>query len=209
MDLTATPFAIFGVYFSSGNIWQANVNSKFRWLYLRFWQKQGDVSGDASESFSFASFFPGLLRFATSNNAFMFRYIVAWCCPPRPFVTTATAPLSQVFRICGCYHGKQQPNRASTPAYLETPVSLADPADAERRRLEILLLSSVLRIYLLSFVDNVRFKLWTREWSSLKPLHPLKYLRVKAHTVKLTLSQKWSRQKCSDIAVVSSEQTYT
>lgn len=99
MDLTATPFAIFGVYFS--------------WLYLRFWQKQGDVSGDASESFSFASFFPGLLR---------------------PFVTTATAPLSQVFRICGCYHGKQQPNRASTPAYLETPVSLADPADAERRR---------------------------------------------------------------------------
>ncbi|GBG91272.1 hypothetical protein CBR_g52157 [Chara braunii] len=92
------PFVIFGTYTS--------------WLYLRFFQTkpEGNLKGDPSEEFSFASFFPDLLRPLVGG--------VAW-----------------VFYRLFCSRAEASPTDANTGYILGgKPLPGSDPVDASRRR---------------------------------------------------------------------------
>lgn len=43
------PFILLGIFYS--------------WLYLRFFQRKGEIVGDLNDTFAFSSFFPEILRF--------------------------------------------------------------------------------------------------------------------------------------------------
>jgi len=91
--LPSAPFIFFGTYYG--------------WLYLRFFQRHGNVVGDLNETFAFSSFFPEVLS---------------------PIVSTGADAVYRVFDMCGVFKwlgvGEIEESRAEQ----------MNSADAERRR---------------------------------------------------------------------------
>lgn len=86
----------------------------YSWIYLRFFQvRSGNSKGDFSEGFAFATFFPEMLQTPVSIVCNLIYNILRLCCP--------------CFRSS---EGQRQVHTFIDPS----AVSLADPADAERRR---------------------------------------------------------------------------
>jgi len=86
------------------------------WTYLRFFQKKGNATGDMSDSFSFASFFPDIMQ---------------------PSVTIISNIIYKVFLLCRCCTTSSSTQVPSTPS--ESVLPTHEPtADSERRRLRAL-----------------------------------------------------------------------
>eukprot|EP01097_Dermamoeba_algensis_P002999 TRINITY_DN2206_c0_g1_i1.p2 TRINITY_DN2206_c0_g1~~TRINITY_DN2206_c0_g1_i1.p2 ORF type:complete len:143 (-),score=31.49 TRINITY_DN2206_c0_g1_i1:153-581(-) len=84
------------------------------WTYLRFFQVSGDIKGDHSDSFSFASFFPELLR---------------------PFVSLVSGVIYIIVSNIGIIPKTNRKDQHHTRPFVDPNVSsLSDPVDAERRR---------------------------------------------------------------------------
>eukprot|EP01102_Stenamoeba_stenopodia_P014466 TRINITY_DN4808_c0_g1_i2.p1 TRINITY_DN4808_c0_g1~~TRINITY_DN4808_c0_g1_i2.p1 ORF type:complete len:174 (+),score=30.07 TRINITY_DN4808_c0_g1_i2:567-1088(+) len=85
----------------------------YSWVYLRFFQVRGSTKGDVSEGFAFATFFPEILQTPVSIVSNLIFNILRLCCP--------------------CFRSSESQRQVHT--FIDpSAASLADPADAERRR---------------------------------------------------------------------------